>query len=666
MARVTYILWITLLTPSGAIAESAWNETISAECQKNRQKWGGPTNAGANERVVRVRTRPEPGRPGTTASGFLYQSNRQVVTNLHAIRWPENIYVSCNGDDNEAEVALVYEEGDLVLLNVLPNENILTGATDENVFPNCSYFVAEDFQKNNPCEHEMLYTQGWYGDAIVNIPKTMTMNLRDSLGDVIGESRAEYRELEAYGVPKLSHEIYSVSGGSLPGYSGSFVVNNDKQLVAIIDGGLDDGQTGYNWVIPVEFIDKLMASNVKKVPPRVLQTPDYLWSSSEEGLGADTILRYKERDEWRETIVYDYEWFKIKTRTLEQMERTSSDPASITHLRDTFPSPCRGCVDQDPSDDYGDLLFDIYEDIDQRIVIATPADQGLNYEQVSGYPGFYWLESRDQMNDGHTQYKQTRWPVSWSEDPSVQIHPADEGFFNEQIAELLADCNKPRESSCWLDPDTLRIVTFDNGNKILKAGFGIQSYGEGALPAYDYYNFAVRPSGDDCYGEEACESVVEGRGVAFRTYLRFHGMGEVGPKLCGSGEDARICANPTRSQLAQMIAVSLTTYANMGLSTGGRVERDWMYDASGDDPTTIRAGYFEGDALRFYNSRGKIWLHYPADDPGKSEEFREIGREGDTVTLRYGEDTALVPVLGGSYSVTRGGMTHSGILHREG
>lgn len=612
--------------------------------------FAGPTKEFSQNHAVRIVVRHPSGNPATSASGFLWQTNDQVITNLHAVRWPENITVTCKGITQRAKVEKVYPQGDLALLRVQPEFNDLTGRRDKPL-SECRPFTALD--KKEPGIDKKLYTWGWYSGAKTGVPRTQTMGVRSKLDDLLGTHKARPL-LEAYGVPSLGHDVYNVEGGSLPGFSGSFVVDENSNLVAVIDGGLDEGQSSYNWIIPIEYLDVLMESKVSSVPDSVRNPPKILWSTADPDAGSDSVRAYRQVDDWDDNTIYDYQWYKTKTRTFNELVSTSADPGGLLSLMQAMRT------EENSFAQLGDLLdFDIYEELDQGLIIATPVRQGLTYEEDSE---FSWLVSEDDAQTGHSQYKQSQWPVSSSANPDHFVHPADDDYFDERISDILAECNKPGESTCSLDPSTLREVNFDNGNKILKVGFGVRWDDPSLSSAYDYYSIAVRRSKDRCNRADACEGILD-QGVAFTAFLRIFKTGEAGPSACKDDPD-RICANPTVTQLAQMIALDLTTFANIGLSRGGRVETVFDYNPIADHPETIHAGYFEDGDLRFYNSRGKIWLMYIPESI-QTLQYTEHDRDAQFVYLRFGEDLATVPIDGGRYSLTSSGVRSTGEVEKR-
>lgn len=599
-----------------------------------------PTLKFMKEHAVKVEVRGV--NPAVASSGFLWQQNDLVVTSLHAI--PTSLHatppvgriivkcVTASGETlaKRADVLKVLPKADLVLLKV---KNPLNG---------CAPF--KDARTDDPGS-ETLHTYGWHG-ALIGQPREIKRGDGGPLNELIGGEILE--ALARFGTPSVTEEIYAMSNGSLPGYSGAAIIDGSHRLVAIVDGGLNNGSAGYTWAIPSRYLFDLEAQ-----PEGVTWTqptgpvPKWLYSTALADPGDNAVLKYKEHSNM-DGPPFEYEWVYTKSLSLPELANSATDAAALLNLYEAYGTEI------DPNS----LLFDIYEDQRYQLIIATPADQILEFEPVEGNSEYFWLKSEAvDISNGHTQYRQSNWSVTSTVKPFERIEPGDYRFFNEKISELIADCNEPGQSYCTVDPDSIRIVNFDNGDKILRVGFGIDNSPKGAgyVDSYDYYSIAVRGN------------------LAFRAFLQFSRNGNQGPRPCDSDPN-RICANPNASQLAQMIGVQLTNFANLGSTTGGRtLETRFPYDDSSDNPDTIHRGFFEDGKLRLYNSRGGIWQAYEYRESDlRTHEHYETSRDQEYVYLteyyqREGSQHSLkVPIWGGEYFAWRDGQWQStGSLQRK-
>ncbi len=586
------------------------------------------------ERTVRVIARGVD--PNTAASGFLWKHQNWVVTNLHSIPSDRDIKVSCLGVTQNARVLKVLPSADLALLEVERSN------TDKPPLHLCKPFTDAHFEVIDGAE---LTTYGWLGDARLSGLRFMRKTGEGPLRGFFPSNLEVLKALDDFGIPDTKRtDFYILQGGSLPGYSGASIVDENNRLVAIVDGGLNEGMNTVKWAIPAGKLGELELHGTPW-QPRYGQKPEWLWSSGIADPDEFSVLEYTEVDTYNpdtgESTTFDYSWHRTKTLSLGQLARTAIDRDGILSLLALYGGAVRGRIDPaglersahgifeaavaagvDPS-------FDVYEELDQELIIAVPAGQGLSFEPVRNNPGYYWLESEsNRRSGGHIQFSRTRNTVTSSVD-LVPISPGEPRYFAELISELIADCNEPGQTECVLDENTLRIIRFGTGKEILKLGMFVR-WPDGRK-AYDYRSIAVRD------------------GVAFNSYARFSWGDDTGLLQCGFTGSQVACSDPALAltQLSQMLAVHLTTFANFG-STGSErsLETRFVYDARNNHPSTIGVGYFEGDELRFHNTRGNMWRQ---SLPGRINKYHEYQRDEDHVWLSFGNEHAIIPIAGGEY-----------------
>ncbi len=81
------------------------------------------------------------------------------------------------------------------------------------------------------------------------------------LGDLVPQGSAVRSGLAQRQSPRLDSIVLSLTGALQPGHSGGAILDASKKLVAIGDGGLNDGNSQIGWAIPVSQIDlKLLVS----------------------------------------------------------------------------------------------------------------------------------------------------------------------------------------------------------------------------------------------------------------------------------------------------------------------------------------------------------------------------------------------------------------------
>lgn len=335
----------------------------------------------------------KPRNPGF-ASGFVWQNNLQVVTSLHAMRPGSGITIKVEwGDFSQpaekrgpwiATVDKVYEKADLVLLKVDPGRlgapewtaltSTVEGKPDDKV-------VAMGFYRN---------AEKW---------KKMTLSISETADDrlVMVLPQQIAKEIRDLGVPDPELAVHHFESNSLlPGYSGGPIMNpTAKALVAIATGGLQKGTVNWSWGIPAKHLAELEKSTVTAVPANVASA-DKHYSSEEAAIVSSTnnsLLRTTPvadaqayQDARLDSIGFgDYEFYYLGTNTLGDMLPYVDNPDAIHDLLGGFLRSFMGLQDEAARDAaFSDLeemfVFDLYQDINHGIVIATPTGATLEVD----------------------------------------------------------------------------------------------------------------------------------------------------------------------------------------------------------------------------------------------------------------------------------------------
>jgi len=558
--------------------------------------------------VVRVLVRG--GGKSFAASGFVWQKPDQVVTSLHAVPGGWEVTVECRGRKTAASVTRVLPRADLVLL------------TAPGGLGACTPLGPAQAQKPEPGSE--LHTFGFHAGAQSGASRRLHKGFatRETLDGLV--SGAPLEDLKRFGIPATDLDIYYVEGGLLPGYSGAPVVDGSGRLVGIADGGLNKGQSDYNWVIPARYLADLLASTETQVPAQVAQSGPAHFSAGIAEPDARTVLEF-------EQLGRKYRFVQTKTRSLAELARTADDPDGVRALLGSF-----GAVAGDNLEER--LRFDIYEDQERGLIIAVPAGQSLRLEPDEEEPGFNFLVSEAAAEGGLLQFEEDTIASIVSQD-ETEIATSDARYFSEVVSLILEDCE-----TCELDTSTLRMVDFGNGNKILKVGFDVFADDTtDVLEEYLYYSYVVR--GDAWFEAQAS---IDGQGDLIQCLLDTAG---------------RSCTNSPAAltQLAQLVAAHLTTFANLGDASGRKVvETAFEYERGGGG-----ASYFEGDELRFYNRRDGVW-EFEREDAIRI--FEEYEGEAGFVYLTNRDERFRFPVDGGPYERSDdGGRTwrRVGVLQRS-
>ncbi|MFK8019924.1 MAG: serine protease [Pseudomonadales bacterium] len=571
------------------------------------------------------------------SSGFLWQGKDQIVTSLHGVPAADKIVVSCQGVSKLASVAAVLQEADLILLKTA------------SPFDSCEAFKSANIKKPN--EGTKLWTFGWHAGARGGSSRHFEKGYGSPETLKFLVSGAALTALQTYNIPSTDLDVYYVQGGLLPGYSGGPVVNANMQLVGIVDGGLNKGTSDYNWVIPSKYLNQLVASKSKSIPAEVAKMSGILFSANTDASEKPPIATFATgitESSNSSVISYSelgtsYEWVHTKTQSLYELGYSADDAEGVEQLLVDF-SAAAGLSDATQ------LSFDIYEELNLGLVIAVPAGQGLTL------PADQQGLVSDAKNVGGSYtgilFQHANWTVRNAYDQ--EVHPSDDNYFQDFIAELLINCHKPGETYCQLDEPTVRMISFGAGNKILKLGMTTYSVATQAALSYSYYSFAVR------------------NGVPFGAQAQLDiSNSPTGLFYCFNTPDSPVCTSTSlpKLQLSQMIAVHLTSFA--GLESSGEqkiVQQQFVYDSSKDYADTVRIPYYEENQgvseLRLYNTRGIQWKLYIDNTEQILTEYK--ARENGYVFLRYQDQYVSVYVAGGKYyfGVDGGEWNEAGTLHR--
>jgi hypothetical protein len=199
---------------------------------------------GLKPSIVRVDAR-SCGGMNRIATGFLWRSSATAVTALHAVSGCTDIgvYFEIQKIARRASVVRVYNKGDLALLQISD--------------PPAAQALTADLKP--PSFNDDLATIGYQ----LQIPSMSSTSLQlrvggQTLKDIVPPSVAQ--EIRRAGSPSLDLEITNIEGHLVHGLSGAPVLNQRGNVVAIADGGLENGAVGISWAVPSKFLDSLANS----------------------------------------------------------------------------------------------------------------------------------------------------------------------------------------------------------------------------------------------------------------------------------------------------------------------------------------------------------------------------------------------------------------------
>lgn len=391
-------------------------------------------------------------------SGFLWKKKSWVVTSLHAMRTGGKIQIVYPGNNvREAKVIKVFTAADLVLLET----NIEAKPVTNEVI------ALTTFQQGQVVFGEKIYAIGYNGGSKGNQTQALEKGHAnpETLEFLV---RAEDKaSLTSVGFPSMSLPIYFLSGSLLPGFSGSPIYNQKGVLIGIGDGGLERGLMNVSWCIPASNLTAL-ESSTETTLPATLGKAGLLYSAEvsitvpTEVDQLDYTAMQQQVDKKYESFSYgNFTFFQTKTRTWEEMKRTSIDPENMESLSLEF-------KEGNLNIDYDVLDFDIYEDANNGFAIAIPAGMELTYDNEQDvfsvdltnflegqyFDLFYYLTEHDGnpvndiVNDVKSEFsgevggltldekytKANKINDSWTAD--YRLFTGDESYVDEELGEV--------------------------------------------------------------------------------------------------------------------------------------------------------------------------------------------------------------------------------------
>jgi S1-C subfamily serine protease len=272
------------------------------------------------------------------ATGFLWRDKNTAVTALHVVSGCPNISVYYQGlkISRSATIAKVLRKADLALLSV--------GNSPEST-------PLQDDLKTPSLDQE-LATLGFQ----LQIPDMSSTRLHlryggKKLRDIVPPSVAQ--SLLNVGSPSLDLEITNIEGHLVPGLSGAPIFNPSGKVVAVADGGLDNGTVGISWGVPVGILRDLTASveSVSEIANGVHNAALFAAErdSSDKGRQSCSGLQLT----------------KLRTASFSQIATSADDLLGLQQLINYF--------QVDP----GSFSFDVYQHLPSGATVALPAGAQL-------------------------------------------------------------------------------------------------------------------------------------------------------------------------------------------------------------------------------------------------------------------------------------------------
>jgi hypothetical protein len=272
---------------------------------------------------------------GRSGTGFVWLSSDSVVTALHVVQGCQNIVVHYEsaGVSGAASLAKVCRRADLALLKIAgaPNTRIMS------------------ISSSPPSLTEDLSTLG-YPLQLTHMQSTK-LRLRygaSTLREIVPQSVADHL---SGGSPSLDLDVDAIEGHLLPGHSGAPIFDQNQKVVAIADGGLENGAAAISWGIPVKYLSQLQTSNEPLTGSQLAQAavPHELFAAESEtkNLGEFTCSGLA--------------LTKLRTAPYSQVVQSVDDPLGLSQLIQFFAVNPSG------------FQFDIYQHLPSGATFVLPA-----------------------------------------------------------------------------------------------------------------------------------------------------------------------------------------------------------------------------------------------------------------------------------------------------
>lgn len=346
-------------------------------------------------------------RESNSLTGFLWKTPDQIVTSLHGMSPTGEIRVLYQGQAwRKARIKKVLQKADLVLLELLPGQPALPSGL----------LPITNFHPGKVAIGTDVFALGFNGGASGSSSRQMKKGYVDpeTLANLIPKKDKD--ALARIGFPALDLNILYLEGSLLPGFSGAPVFDSQTRLIGIGDGGLEKGASNVSWIIPATYLSELEASSLSSLPAGFENLTQLFSAAARIEIAADETERntdfgekilessFSKMDEGPVEAI-GFEFYATKNRSLTEMMETSDDPENIQKLADEF------SLDINIQLDYENMRFDIYEDINNGVVLAVPEGRTLQFNpaeeafQVTNFEGndmqlyFYGMQSDFSQTD---------------------------------------------------------------------------------------------------------------------------------------------------------------------------------------------------------------------------------------------------------------------------
>lgn len=397
-------------------------------------------------------------RESNVLTGFVWKSPNEVVTSLHGMSRSGNIKVLyLNNAWRDARIKKVLQKADLVLLELLPGQ----APVPAGVVPITSF-------SDQPIKFGTeIYAIGYNSGAQGSSSRTLKKGFVDpeTLANLIPQK--DKAALARIGFPTLDLNILYLEGSLLPGYSGSPVFEPSGKLIGIGDGGLEKGASNVSWIIPAKYLTELEASTVRDLPPNFEQLAQLFSAKATIDASVDDMVSLERQlahsDMPKPIESSGFEFYLTKNRSINEMVETSDDADNMLKFATEM-------QEFNVTLDYESMRFDIYEDINNGVVLAVPEGQLLYYDAINGSFNVS-LPGNDYIGLSYAGVKDD-FSATDFEDVMVEVQE----YVNNNLAATfkISGFTMDEEYSYWLEFDDDRKIAWisSSGNEPVYDAYG--------------------------------------------------------------------------------------------------------------------------------------------------------------------------------------------------
>ncbi len=177
------------------------------------------------------------------------------------------------------------------------------------------------------------------------------------LGDIIADDTLQ-NQIAQIGFPSLSLQIAPIEGHLLPGLSGAPIFDKAGKVVAIGDGGLDNGAAGISWGVPAAELHQLVTSS-----DAIGQQNPGISASSIRAAGL--FASESEASVQGKLTCSGVELTKIRTASFPQIAASTDDAIGLQQIVNYF--------NVNPSE----FSFDVYQNLASGATVVVPSNISL-------------------------------------------------------------------------------------------------------------------------------------------------------------------------------------------------------------------------------------------------------------------------------------------------